>query len=115
MVTGFFTVLNTVQYPDTLPVKLVILALGLIICSLGLSIYQQADCGMAPYDALPVILGKWCKGLPFFWRRMIFDVTAAVVCYLAGGLIGIGTLSAAFGLGPCIHFFNTHLYRKQKS
>ena len=34
------------------------------------------------------------------------DVLCALICYLAGGVIGIGTLVTAFGLGPVILFFN---------
>lgn len=30
----------------------------------------------------------------------------ALICYLTGGVVGIGTLVTAFGLGPVIHFFN---------
>ena len=36
----------------------------------------------------------------------------ALVCFLAGGIIGIGTLATTFGFGPVIHFFNKHFSEK---
>ena len=34
------------------------------------------------------------------------DALCALVTFLLGGLVGIGTLVCAFGLGPFIQFFN---------
>ena len=66
--------------------------------------------------ALPVRLVALCVGvvimterwpkIPYFWHRMSNDVLCALICYLTGGVVGIGTLVTAFGLGPVIHFFN---------
>ena len=40
------------------------------------------------------------------------DVICALVAYFAGGLVGIGTVIAAFGLGPIVHFFNIYVTDK---
>ena len=95
-----------------MPVRLVALCVGVAIICLGLSMYQMPDEGVAPYDSLSLIMtDKWPK-IPYFWHRMSNDVVCALICYFAGGVIGIGTLVTAFGLGPVIHFFNRHFTGK---
>ncbi len=110
-VVSFFYAIYTryLPAPSGLPLRLVILLIGLAICSLGLSMYQQADLGVAPYDALPLILTKRIKNSPFFLWRVLADASCALVCFLAGGVLGIGTLATAFGLGPVIQLFDHSL------
>ena len=86
--------------------QLIILIVGLLICGLGLSLYQKSEMGTAPFDAFALILDKRLKKIPYFWCRMLCDGSCALVCFLAGGLIGPGTLLSAFGFGPVIAFFN---------
>lgn len=92
--------------PAGLPERLIVLCIGVAICCLGLSMYQMTEAGVAPYDSLSLIMSERWPKIPYFWHRMSNDVLCALVCYLAGGIIGIGTLVTAFGLGPVIHFFN---------
>ena len=89
-----------------LPVRLVALCVGVVICCLGLSMYQMPDEGVAPYDSLSLIMTERWPKIPYFWHRMSNDVLCALICSLTGGVVGIGTLVTAFGLGPVIHFFN---------
>ena len=112
-VTFFYTILTIfTQTPDSLLLRILIVLIGVIICSFGLSLYQTADLGVAPYDALSLITKKYLLKVPYFWHRMLDDAVSALVCYLAGGIVGIGTLVTAFGLGPFIHFFNDHFSEK---
>lgn len=92
--------------------QILLVLAGVIICSLGLSLYQQSDVGVAPYDSLALILHEHACKVSYFWCRMLIDALAALICYLAGGIVGLGTLASAFGLGPFIQFFNTHLTNK---
>ena len=73
---------------------------------------SKADEGVAPYDSLSLIMTERWPKIPYFWHRMSNDVLCALICYLTGGVIGIGTLVTAFGLGPVIHFFNRHFTGK---
>ncbi len=95
---------------ENLVLRIKILLIGLAICSLGLSMYQQADLGVSPYDALPLILTKKIKNSPFFIWRVAADASCALICFLAGGLklgvLGIGTVVTAFGFGPVIQMFD---------
>ncbi len=88
------------------PLQLLTLAIGMIICSLGISMYQKADMGVSPYDSLSLMMAERQNRLPYFWCRIITDGTCAVVCFLLGGIVGIGTVVTAFGFGPFVTFFN---------
>ena len=95
-----------------LPIRLVALCVGVVICCLGLSMYQMPDEGVAPYDSLSLIMTeKWPK-IPYFWCRVSNDAISALVCWLAGGIVGLGTLVSAFGFGPFVQFFDTHFTSK---
>lgn len=92
--------------------QIVIMLIGVIIISLGLSMYQMPNVGVAPYDCLSLIMANRWKKIPYFWCRISNDAICALVCYLAGGIIGLGTLAGAFGLGVVIQFFNTYFTSK---
>lgn len=89
-----------------LTARLLALCIGVLICCLGLSMYQMSDEGIAPYDSISLIMAEEWPKIPYFWHRISNDVVCVLICYLAGGVVGIGTLVTAFGLGPVIHFFN---------
>lgn len=98
--------------PETMILKVVIMFIGVIISSFGISMYQTPDVGVSPYDSLSLIIDKKFTRIPYFWCRMLTDGICALVCFLAGGLVGPGTLVAAFGFGPFVHFFNKNFSEK---
>ena len=51
---------------------------------------------------------KWIAGSGL----VLFFLLSALVCWFAGGIVGIGTAVCAFGLGPFISFFDTHFSKK---
>lgn len=113
IVTFFYTIWDNIfSVPDTLLIRIVIMLIGVVVCSLGISMYQTPDVGVSPYDSLSLIMDKKLAKISYFWCRMFTDVICALICYLAGGLVGIGTLVAAFGFGPFVHFFNKNFTEK---
>ncbi len=108
----FYWLFSMMFVPHTLVLQLITLAAGIVICSFGLSMYQTADAGVAPYDSFAIILDEKLPKIPYFWCRIFCDGCCALVCFLAGGIIGIGTLATTFGFGPVIHFFNKHFSEK---
>ena len=110
---GFFTqwtfsLLSLMGTPVTWPQKILAMAVGIVIICFGLSLYQTSDTGLAPYDSLSVMMSQYWH-IPYFWCRMITDCISVAICYFAGGLLGVGTLVCAFGLGPIIHLCNRHV------
>ena len=93
---------------DTLPVKLLWVVVGVLVTSLGCSLYQTSDLGIAPYDYLALGIRDHSK-FPYFGCRIFTDGMASLLCWLMGGLVGLGTLVCAFGFGPFISWFTEHL------
>lgn len=91
--------------------RILIMALGVLILSLGASLYQTSDLGIAPYDVLSIILSDKLP-IPYFWCRIFTDTVCALIAFGLGGLIGPGTLVCALGLGPFITFFNKYVSEK---
>lgn len=98
--------------PQFLWQKIIIMLLGVLVCCFGISIYQSSDVGISPYDSMSLILADRLPKIPYFWWRISNDVACALICFFTGGLIGLGTLIAAIGLGPIIQFFNIHITKK---
>ena len=94
-----------------LPVQLLWVALAVPVTALGVSLYQTADLGIAPYDYLSIGLRDYSP-FPYFSCRVFTDALCAVICQMLGGLVGLGTLICAFCLGPFIQFFDSHFSQK---
>ena len=112
-VTFFYNLITSViDAPDQMAMQVVTVFIGVIITSLGISMYQLPKQGVAPYDSISLIMTeKWPK-IPYFWCRVSNDAISALVCWLAGGIVGLGTLVSAFGFGPFVQFFDTHFTLK---
>ena len=81
------------------------IGLGTFVNGIGASLYQTADLGIAPYDYLSLGLRDYTH-FQYFGCRVFTDAFCALLCWLLGGLVGLGTLICAFCLGPFIQFFN---------
>lgn len=101
VITGIWTI------PAGFVWRLLIMLAGILVLSFGVSLYQTADMGIAPYDSISLIMSE---RLPFsyFWCRIFTDACCALGAWVLGGLVGLGTLVCALGLGPFIQFFSIH-------
>lgn len=106
IITLFYDPIAAVFGPaESLPVQLLWLVLAVPVTALGVSLYQTADLGIAPYDYLSLGLRDYTP-FPYFGCRVFTDAVCALLCWLLGGLVGIGTLVCAFCLGPFVQFFS---------
>ncbi len=113
IVTFFYEIwMGLFGKPQQLAVKIVIVLIGMVVAGFGISLYQTPNVGAAPYDSLSLIMAKRMPKISYFWCRIFTDAFSALVCFLSGGLIGIGTLVTAFGFGPVVEFFNVRFTRK---
>ncbi|MBS7576075.1 MULTISPECIES: DUF6198 family protein [unclassified Enterococcus] len=96
-------------------IRLILLVIGTLILCLGASLYMTADLGVAPYDALAIMISDHFEKIPFSLARIGTDVICVIVGlifgtvlgnYAFGTIIGLGTVLTAFGTGPFIDFFN---------
>ena len=93
--------------PETLLQKILLMVPGILILSFSCALYQTADVGIAPYDSLSLMLAKKVKP-SYFWCRIFTDSICVIIAFALGGLIGLGTLVCALGLGPFITIFTNH-------
>lgn len=113
IVTFFYNILVGVfGQPELLWERIVIVCIGVVFTSFGVSMYQSSDVGVAPYDSLSLIMTKKWRKISYFWHRIATDATCVLICFLAGGIVGLGTLICALGLGPFVHFFDEHFSKK---
>ena len=113
IMTFFYDVLVAwMGEPQQMLQRILLVCVGVIITSLGVSMYQLPDQGVAPYDSVSLIMTERLPKIPYFWNRVSNDALCALICWLTGGIVGLGTLVSAFGLGPVIHFFNKNFTQK---
>jgi uncharacterized protein len=98
-----FDALNILQ-PDslTMAVRICWLVPTLAVFMIVVSFYMIVELGTAPYDAIPQIISKYVKKVPFAVIRMLYDITALSIGYLLGSTVGVVTLVTGFCLGPII-------------
>lgn len=93
---------------------LVYMFCALMVVSFGLSMYQTADLGMAPFDYLSIGMTEHGR-LPYSLNRVITDAAcvAMILIGVAVGFIGwdqshlgVATVACAFCLGPFVGMFN---------
>ena len=83
-----FRIIN-LTHSELLVVNIVFGLLGVIFLSLGVALYANANLGVTPYDAMPLIITKYLKPfnktIKYHIARKIVDGT----CILFGVVIGI--------------------------
>ena len=86
---------------DNLLLGIAMLFAGLFIISLATYFYVGTALGAGPRDSLMVALTRITK-LPIGICRGIIEFIVVVLGWMLGGMVGIGTVLAAFGIGFCV-------------
>jgi len=87
---------------------------GLLLLGWGCGMYMVANLGIGPRDTL-MLLMVHKLGWSVTRARTFMEVTVAIIGFLLGGPIGIGTVLMAFGLGPIVQValtYNEKLFTK---
>lgn len=87
---------------DSMAVRLGVLFPALAVFVVAAGVYMVTELGTAPYDAIPFLLVKAQKKVPFRVVRMVFDFTVIVIAWVFGAKIGLVTILMGFTLGPVI-------------
>ncbi|MGL4606725.1 MAG: YczE/YyaS/YitT family protein [Eubacteriaceae bacterium] len=99
--------IDLILYLDFVPlfenfwVGSLILILGLFTIALGSYFYISSSFGAGPRDSLMVAITRKTN-LPVGVCRGLIEVSAVVIGYFLGGLVGIGTVISAFCIGFCV-------------
>lgn len=93
--------LTLLPYPQTLVWQLLQVIVGVLIIGIASGIYLTANLGAGPRDGL--MTGLQSKtGFPIATIRIAIEISVVSIGWYLGGIVGIGTLIFAFGVGPCV-------------
>lgn len=85
--------------------RYLILLVGVLTTSFGISLYSHAKLGISAYDSMSFILCDRFKRLPLQYTRIAVDALLVLSGFFMGCVVGLGTLIVTFGVGPCVAFF----------
>ncbi|HRU98791.1 MAG TPA: hypothetical protein P5092_15320, partial [Ruminococcus sp.] len=109
LLTGRLTqlYLDISPYPENTSTALgiVLLLLGFLIIDLGIYVYMSAELGNGPKDGLMIVIGKKLPKIPIGIIGILLWSAVAMIGWLLGGSVGIGTLLSIFGAGFVMHIF----------
>ena len=89
--------------------RILVFSLAIFLFVVAAAIYMNAQLGVAPYDALPMIISRWLPKVPFFIVRICYDFTAISIGLIASlsnplGRQGslLGSMILALSIGPAV-------------
>jgi len=98
--------LNLIPIAKSLAAGIGMLILGLFVIAAGSYFYLKSAFGAGPRDSLMVFLNRKTK-LPIGVCRSLVELTATLVGWALGGMVGIGTIVSGFMIGFCIQIVFT--------
>ena len=105
VLTGVFIdliiMLNIIPLTVNMTVGIMMLITGLFVISTGTYFYIKSAFGAGPRDNLMVVLNRKTK-LPVGICRSIVELSATLVGWILGGMVGIGTVISVIAIGVCI-------------
>ena len=90
-----------VPTPENYTSQLLLALLAVFTVGLGGGIYLVANLGAGPRDGLMIGLQKKTN-LPIAAVRATLEITVMSIGWYLGGIVGVGTLLFAFGIGPAV-------------
>ena len=93
--------INFVPTPFYFFNKLIMAIVSVLTVGIGGGIYLVANLGAGPRDGLMVGLQKKTN-LPIAAVRAFLEISVVTIGWYLGGIVGIGTLLFAFGIGPAV-------------
>ncbi|MBD1147973.1 hypothetical protein IDH28_03975 [Pelagibacterales bacterium SAG-MED31] len=93
--------LPILPYPKTYFYQILQSIIAVFIVGLGSGFYLTANLGPGPRDGLMTGLQN-LTNQPIALIRTILEVSAVIIGFYLGGIVGLGTLLFAFGIGPTV-------------
>jgi uncharacterized membrane protein YczE len=89
--------IDLLDTPDALPWRVALLAGALPVVAIGIALYLGANTGAGPAESAAL---AWDPPVPFKWSYSLVQGGGAVVGWLLGATIGVGTVAVILLLGP---------------
>ena len=87
--------------PSVFWAQVAYLLLGTLVMGFGTAIYVGVDAGAGPRDSLMLALSRIGK-TSLRWSRTLLESTTAVIGWLLGGPLWLGTIVFAVTIGPAV-------------
>ena len=87
--------------PELIVFQILQVIIGVVILGLGIGFYLIANLGPGPRDGLMTGLQK-ITNLPIALIRAMIEISAVVGGWYLGGIVGLGTIVFALGIGPSV-------------
>ncbi|GAB3252093.1 hypothetical protein GCM10027448_17850 [Nocardioides dilutus] len=91
--------IDVLDTPDGLPWRLALLAAAFPVLAIGIAVYLGAHTGAGPAEAAAL---AWDPPVPFRWSYSLVQGGGALVGWLLGATIGVGTIAVIVALGPAV-------------
>jgi uncharacterized membrane protein YczE len=85
--------------PDGWPARIALLVLAFPVLAVGIATYLGSHTGAGPAEAAAL---AYDPPLPFRWSYSAVQGGGALVGWLLGATVGVGTLAVIVALGPCV-------------
>ena len=101
VVVGFTVslLLDVMSTPDELALRILLLALAFPVVALGIAAYLGSRTGAGPAEAAAL---AWDPPVPFKWSYSLVQGGGALLGWLLGATIGVGTIAVILLLGPLV-------------
>ena len=90
-----------VPTPSNYIYQLILAIISVVMVGVGGGIYLVSNLGAGPRDGLMIGLQKKTN-LPIAVVRATLEISVVSIGWYLGGIVGVGTLLFAFGIGPCV-------------
>lgn len=112
---GIFAKINIT--PESLipnmPMRIVLMLLGVLFVCIGVGLYVECDMGAAPYDVMGIIVEEKTRGkVKFKWFRVATDILCIAIGFFTGSIVGVGTIVIGFFTGPVVSMFRKNIFSK---
>jgi uncharacterized membrane protein YczE len=91
--------IDLLDTPDGLAWRFALLAAAFPVLALGIAAYLGANTGAGPAEAAAL---AWDPPVPFRWSYSLVQGGGALVGWLLGATIGVGTVAVIVALGPAV-------------
>ena len=98
--------IEVLETPDGLGWRFALLAVAFPVLALGIASYLGAHTGAGPAEAAAL---AWDPPVPFKWSYSMVQGGGALVGWLLGATIGVGTIAVIVALGPLVDLTSRRL------
>ena len=96
--------LSVLAEPDSLWGASALMVAGVVLNALAGALYIGVHLGTGPRDGIGIALHR-STGRSVRLMRTLVEIGVVAIGWLLGGVVGVGTVLYAFGIGPLLQFF----------